>query len=227
MWREDRGLTLMQRMLILVLAATLAACGSKKNESDAAAGESRKQESVETSPDGLIIVPALDKPHDPIPDPSPKSDSTEPARYIVWWSAEMCFDGFYDFVVHPNQLFLRTENFKSNPKPDVVVWQLRISDEQHRAITTYLEARTSKAILPEEKRQHAGYTLFRMNDLERRVQVPPGNYNSETHGRACRELTTRNLEDLLDDLTHGVRGDVFSLPGPVSLTKQPLKILKQ
>lgn len=214
-----------RQILVLVVAASITACGEKNNESSAPAGPPAK-ETVAFSKDGLIIVPHPDKLHDPIPNPTPESNKIEPKRYIIWWSAEMCFDGFYALVVHPSQAFLRTENFKGNKKPDIVVWERQISDVQYHNISRFLESGASRVILPEPKRQHAGYTLFRLDDLERRVQVPPGVYGKAGLAKACNDLTVRNLEDALHELDRvNPLDEVPLLLGNISLAKMPLRIL--
>lgn len=227
----------MNRKLLpsIVLTALLSACGAKKSEEPAAADDAaaaaaepmeRAPDPVVRSKDGLIVVPPVNKPHDAIPDPSPKSDDLEPRRYIFWWSGEMCFDGFYNFVVHPGQVFVRTENFEYNKQADIVIWQREISDEQYRAIQAYVDGGTSKVFLPETLRKHPGYALYRLNDLERRAQIPPGNYSGSL-APVCNPLAVRNIEDVLRELDSIMPLDAALLSSPVVLGGYPVKILKE
>jgi hypothetical protein len=179
--------------LLAILITAVAACGGSGQPGQSTSG-------VKRTADGLLIVPSLDNPQVPIPDPSPAGSNPDPKRYIIFWAEdEYEFDGYYDFVVHPTQMFLRYTDTNSPPKPEFVFWVVDISPDQYRAIGDSLNREVNRTFAPEVHRKHEGYTLFRYKDGKPTTWPNQGSDAQMLH-KMFIDIMNRNLQDILKNL---------------------------
>jgi hypothetical protein len=131
----------------------------------------------------------------------------EPKRYMITWNDTPGIDGDFIFVVHPEQLFLRSGH--DNPNPNYVYWVQQLSEAQYRQLVKFLDTYDGQLFRRNRWNQWPGYSLFILKS-PRISPEPPDRMTPEVElawqskfNAAVNSNLRRILKELNRRLSHG------------------------
>jgi len=150
------------------------------------------------------LVPEILKAGTTIPEPCPRTASTDPKRYMIEWNDTPGIDGDFMFVVHPTQIFLRSGH--NNPNHNYVYWVERLSAGQYENLVKFLDAYRDREFRRNRWDVWPGYTLYELSrpriSPKRPEHLTP---ESESVWQAkSNAAVNSNLRRILRELNRGV-----------------------